>query len=191
MKPSLTLVLLLGCLITPVPAAMRLQPAEEIVSLSQNRKLAIAVPPGLVLSSDTDERGVVMVRIGHPQNRVSLDLIFLPDPDERFKNARTRKEMMNEQFDEYVGSSAEKAMQFEELEPRVGAGTYCVFTDAKWVGKTDLPPGEYLHVTAGLKAWPGVVAIFRLFSQDTTTAEYVALMKMLRESVHERPVPLR
>jgi hypothetical protein len=58
------------------------------------------------------------------------------------------------------------------------------------VGRTDLPPGEYLHVTAGLKAWPGVVVIFRFFSNDTDSPGYQAIMKMLRESLQEKSVPL-
>jgi len=66
-----------------------------------------------------------------------------------------------------------------------------VFTDAKLRGRSSLPPGEYLHLTVGLKAWPGVVAVFRIFSQDTTSAEYQAILGLLRESVEERAVPLR
>jgi hypothetical protein len=98
---------------------------------------------------------------------------------------------MVELFNTYVEGSVEKAMRFEELEPRRGAGTYCVFTDANLVGKTELPPNEFRHLTVGIKAWSGVLTIVRLFSQDTTSAEYQALLKLLRESVEERPVPLR
>jgi hypothetical protein len=89
-----------------------------------------------------------------------------------------------------VEGSVEKAMQFEELDPKVGAGTYCVFTDANLVGKAKLPPGEFLHSTTGLKAWPGVVAVFTLLSNDTTSHEYTSVMKMLRTSVEERAPPL-
>jgi hypothetical protein len=120
-----------------------------------------------------------------------MDIVFLPDSENRFANARARKEQMFDLFQEYVGSSTEKAMQFEELEPRTGAGTYCVFTDTNLVGKTTLPPGEYLHLTAGLKAWPGAVAVFRLFSNETKSDAYQAAMKLLRESLEERAVPLK
>lgn len=82
-------------------------------------------------------------------------------------------------------------MQFEELEPKTGAGTYCVFTDAALVGRSTLPPGEYLHLTAGVKTWPGVVVVFRLFSNDVNSSEYRAILTMLRESLQEKPVPLR
>jgi hypothetical protein len=42
-----------------------------------------------------------------------------------------------------------------------------------------------------LKAWPGVIAIFRVFSQDTKSREYQAMLALLRESLEERSVPLK
>jgi hypothetical protein len=98
---------------------------------------------------------------------------------------------MVEFFQEYVAGSVEKAMEFEELSPRRGAGTFCVFTDAALVGKTELPPNEYHHLTVGVKAWSGTMVVFRLFSQDLKSAAHLAALRVLRESVEERPVPLR
>jgi hypothetical protein len=66
-----------------------------------------------------------------------------------------------------------------------------VFTDAKLASQEKRPAGEYLHLTAGIKAWPGVVAVFRLFSNDTTSPEYQSLLKMLRESLEEKAGPLK
>ncbi|MSU50734.1 MAG: hypothetical protein EXS37_16875 [Opitutus sp.] len=157
----------------------------------ENRRLTVAVPDGYGYNFSKDDLGLINVQLAAPKEKVTLHLLFIPDPDGEFGRARTRKEKMVELFQEFVDSSVEKAMQFEELDPRTGAGSYCVFTDAKLAGKTDFPPGEYLHFTAGLKAWPGVLAIFRLFSNDTTSPEYQAVIKLLRESVQERPVPLR
>ena len=183
-------VLLSGAFALAAVAAAGAQ-REENVFLFGNRKVAVAVPAGLGFASNKDDRGLITVRIGHPQDKISAQITFLPDPDGQYATARARKEFMNENFQGYVGSSVEKAMQFEELEPRVGAGTYCIFTDASLVGKTSLPPGEFLHSTAGLKTWPGIVAIFSVFSNETTSKDYQAVMKMLRESVQEKPVPLR
>lgn len=164
---------------------------EETVFVFQNRRITFAVPEGLGFASSKDDRGVISVRLGHPKEKVSLEITFRPDPDGAFATARGRKEFMNEVFHSFVASSVEKAMQFEELDPRFGAGTYCVFTDASLVGKTKLPSGEFLHSTTGLKTWPGVVAIFTLYSNDTKATEYQAIMTMLRESVGEKPGPLR
>lgn len=164
---------------------------EEAVFLFQNRRVLLAVPEGLGFASSRSDRGLISVRLGHPKDTLSMQIDFLPDPDGALATARSRKEFMNETFHGYVASSTEKAMRFEELDPLVGAGTYCVFTDASLVGKTKLPPGEYLHSTTGIKAWPGVVAVFTLFSNDTRSKEYQAVMTMLKESVAEAPAPPR
>jgi hypothetical protein len=164
---------------------------EETIFLFENRKLMVAVPEGLGCVTEKDDAGIVVVRISDPKQKVSGEVRFLPDPEERFTQARARKELIHEMFSDYVPSSTEKGIQFEELDPKVGKGTYCVFTDASLVGKTNLPPGEFLHLTAGLKAWPGVVAVFRIFSNETTSPEYQSVLRMLRESVEERAVPLK
>jgi hypothetical protein len=164
---------------------------EETVFLFENRKLTIAVPDGFEYVTGKDESGMITIKLADPRSKVSGEVKFLPDPEGKFANARARKELMHEMFFDYVESAKEKAMQFEELEPKAGAGTYCVFTDSNLVGKTTYPPGEFLHLTAGLKTWPGVVAVFRFFSNDTTSAEYQAVLKLLRESVQEKAAPLK
>lgn len=188
MKSLLTFLLILQCLLVGAAAAPK---REENVFLFENRKLSVAVPDGFSYGQGKDDLGLINIQLAAPKDKLSLHLVFLPDPDGQFANARTRKEKMVELFQEYVDNSVEKGMQFEELEPRSGVGTYCAFTDASLVGKEKLAPGEYLHVTTGVKAWPGVLAIFRLFSQDIRSADYQAAMKMLRESVQEKVVPLR
>jgi hypothetical protein len=164
---------------------------DQTVALSVDRSVVISVPEGFSFDAGRDDTGAVVVRLASAGDTVTLDLLFLPDPEGRFAGARARKELINEKFKTYVDSSTEKAMQFEELDPRTGAGTYCVFTDASLVGKDKLPPGEYLHFTAGVKAWPGVLAVFRWFHNDTTSPAYQAVLSMLKTSVDEKPVPLK
>jgi hypothetical protein len=183
---TIVLLLLLVPTLLAAPASR-----EETLFLFDNRKVVLAMPEGFALEKGPESAGVLRVQLAAAQDRVSGEIRFLPDPEHRFLQARPRKELMNEMFNEYVGASTEQAMQFEELDPRSGAGTYCVFTDAKLVGKSPLPAGEYLHLTVGLKAWPGVIAIFRVFSQDTTSPDYQAVLKLLRESLEERAVPLK
>jgi hypothetical protein len=180
---------LISLLVPTLPAAS--VPREETLFLFENRKVVIAVPEGVTLEKGREAAGLISIRLADAQDKVSAEIRFLPDAENRFGQARPRKELMNEMFNEYVAPSTEQAMQFEELEPRVGAGTYCVFTDARLRGKSPLPPGEYLHLTVGLKAWPGVIAIFRIFSQDTTSPTYQAMLILLRESLEERAVPLK
>ncbi|MGH7944837.1 MAG: hypothetical protein ACREH8_16360 [Opitutaceae bacterium] len=164
---------------------------EQKIALTENREVVVGVPDGFALVTGQDASGLVAVKLSDARESVTIDLQFIPDPGAKYANTRARLELMHEMFVEYVDASTEKAMQFEELEPRTGSGTYCVFTDSKLIGKTNRPPGEYVHLTTGVKAWPGVITLFRCFSNDTSSAGYKAIMTMLRESVHERAPPLK
>lgn len=158
---------------------------EEAVFLFENRKVVFAVPEGCGFSSDKDDEGTLAVRIADPKNKVRAEMVFAPDPERRFARAAERQEKMVDMFQRFVADSVEKAMQFQELEPAVGAATYCVFTDARLAAEKKIPEGEYLHFTTGLKAWPGVVVVFRVFTNDIASKEYKGVMAMLRDSVHE------
>lgn len=165
---------------------------EEMIPLTEKRAISVKVPDGFNYKSGVNARGELVMTLTDPKEELSLTVVFEPDAEEEFKEARARKEKMFEAFKNYVEQSREKAMQFEELEPKVGAGTYCVFTDDKLQGKppAEFPKGEYLHLTAGVKAWPGIVATWTLFSNERESERYQTLLKVLRESVHEKPAPL-
>jgi hypothetical protein len=163
---------------------------EETIPLFENHQVTISVPAGFSCARNKDQRGLTAVHIAHPKDKASLQITFFPDPDGQMTTPRAQKELMHETFFSYVETSREKAMQFVDLEPRAGKGTYCVFTDAGLIGKAPYPPGDFLHVTAGVKAWPGVFAVFSIFSNDTTSAEYRELLNTLRDSVQEKAAPL-
>lgn len=186
-RRAISLLVCGGAVALAVAAAQR----EELVAIPDGRRVSVAVPAGFTVKQERDAAGLTHVQLAQADRRVNLDLLFVPDPDGQAGTARLRRERMVELFNDYVADSVEKGMQFEELGPRRGAGTYCVFTDAKLVGKTELPAGEYIHLTCGVKSWPGVMVVVRLFSDDTTGPAYQTAMRLLRESVEERPVPLR
>lgn len=158
---------------------------QETLFLFENRQVAFAMPAGFGFATSKNEQGIFTVLIADRKDRAALQMTFLPDPQGRFGAARSRRELIFENFQHFVDASVEKTMQFEELEPRTGTGTYCVFTDAALAGKTKVPPHSYLRSVAGVKAWPGVVAVFTLQSNGTATKEHQLLMSMLRESVQE------
>jgi hypothetical protein len=164
---------------------------EESLMLFENRRVAIEVPEGFSYQGAANDTGLGGVQLAAANDKVTASVMFLPDPEHQAATTRGRAEKMVEEFKDYVDGSVEKAMQFAELEPKVGAGTFCVFTDAKLVGQKELPSGEFVNLTSGIKTWPGVIAVFRVFSNDTDSAEYKAVMRMLRESVYERNVPLK
>ncbi len=179
-----------GLLLAPVvvPAAAQ---REEILELAPGRRVTLAVPPGFAVERPADPAAPPELRLRDAAGTVSLDLAFLPDPEGRAATPRARRERLVELFEEHVAASVEQAMRFEELEPRRGAGTWCLFTDRALVGRAELPPNEYRLLAVGVKAWPGVMVVFRLFSQDAESPAHRAAWAVLRESVEERPVPLR
>lgn len=165
---------------------------EETIPLTEKRGISVQVPDGFNFKSGVNAKGELAMTLEHAKERLSLHVTFEADPEEAFRQPRARKERLHEEFKSYVEGSREKAMQFDEFATRVGAATICVFTDDKLLGKqvSEYPPGEYLHLTVGVKAWPGVVATFTLFSNDLKSANYEAVMHVLRDSVHEKPAPL-
>ncbi len=179
-----------GLLLAPVvvPAAAQ---REEMLELAPGRRVTLAVPPGFAVERPADPAAPPELRLRDAAGTVSLDLAFLPDPEGRAATPRARRERLVELFEEHVAASVEQAMRFEELEPRRGAGTWCLFTDRALVGRAELPPHEYRLLAVGVKAWPGVMVVFRLFSQDAESPAHRAAWAVLRESVEERPVPLR
>jgi len=165
---------------------------EETLLLFGQRRVILTVPAGFIYSSGKNERGLITTKLTDSKETIILQISFLPDENSAFATSRGRKEFMVESFQPYVEGSVEKAMQFEELEPRSGGGTYCVFTDANLVGKTNFPSGEFLNSTTGVKTWKGCVAVFTLLSNNTTSEEYRTALRLLRESLNEPPLtPLR
>ena len=159
---------------------------EEIFPLYEDHRVTITVPDGYTYTRDFTDLGIIIVKLMDPKRETNLEISFLPDPEGRFATPRARREFMVDSFQTYVAGSVEKEMRFEELKPRSGNATMCVFTDAKLVGKTELPRGEFLNATTGMKAWPGCAAFFTLLSNGTDSPAYAAALKILTESVHEK-----
>lgn len=160
---------------------------KESVFLFENRQVVFAMPPDYGMSMSKDERGMFTVIIADKKDRAALQMTFLPDPDGRFALERERKEFIFEAAQELIASSVEKTMRFEDLQSKIGKGTFCSFTDEAMVGKKKLPADARPCSTTGVKAWPGVVAAFTLVSSGPATKEHQVLMALLRDSVEEAP----
>lgn len=163
----------------------------ETLFLFENRRVTFVMPSGFGFSSSKDDRGIFTVLIADAKDRAVLQMTFLPDPQNRLAAARAQNEFIFENFREFVALSREKAMQFEDLKPKIGAGTYCVLSDEALAGKEKVPSGSYKYSTIGVKTWPGVAAAFTLLSNGTATKEHQTLLTLLRESVREIPAPAK
>ena len=179
--------LLLGCFV--LLQSGLLSAKEESFPLYGDHRVTIDVPEGYTYDRAFSAEGVITVKISDPKRETILDLSFLPDPADRFATPRSRREFMFENFQTFVEGSVEKIMRFEDVTPRFGSVTLCVFTDANLVGKTELPPGEYLNATTGMKRWPGCAAFFTLLSNGIRSPAYETALKIITEGVHEEKPP--
>jgi hypothetical protein len=175
--PSL---LLAAALLLGLPLAAK----EEVVISSDLRRISVDLSEGFTFAS-TENAGVVSVEIGDAKRTLSLHMDFVPDPNARLGTEDSQKTMLAETSQSEAEQSVEKGYDFQALEPKTGNGLYVVFTDASLVGKPP-PPGEFLKLTRGIKSWSGFAVIFSLVSQDNTSDEYKAVLKMLKTSVEEK-----
>jgi hypothetical protein len=187
MLASLRRLSLLWLVLLDLTALQAAKEHKETLFLFENRQVVFVMPPGFGFSSSKNEQGIFTVHISDAKSRVALQMTFLPDAQSQLSDARSRKEFIFQNFQDRVEPSVEKAMQFQELEPKTGAGTYCVLTDETLAGKKKMSKDEFQHSTIGLKTWPGVAAVFTVSSNGTATKEYQTLLTMLRESVQEVP----
>ncbi|MSU69705.1 MAG: hypothetical protein EXS39_02790 [Opitutaceae bacterium] len=170
-----------------LPVTTQVFAKEETLIIFQERRVTIAVPEGYVYSSNRDESGVISAKISDSKQRVDLVVSFYPDPKGRLASEDKQMGFVAEMSQPYAEGSAEKSYDFRPLEPHTGSGTYSVFTDASLVGKMPFPPGEFLNITCGVKAWPGCVLVFKLWSNSTTSTEYETALKLLKMTFEEKP----
>ena len=151
-----------------------------------DRRVTIAVPDGYIYSSGRDDQGIIMAKITDGKEKIDLQVRFQPDPDSRLGAESQQMEFLANVCQQYAEGSVEKSYDFKPLAPHRGSGTYCSFTDASLVGR-DPPKGEFLHVTTGVKVWPGWALVFTVLSNDTDSKEYQTALKLVKESFEETP----
>lgn len=156
---------------------------EEKVEIVPGLQVTVAVPEKWT-SARSAEGGYPSLLLRSEANALTLQVSFFPDANGLMADEEMQLVMLGELVGPYIADSVEKGAQMKPLSPRRGSGLYCVFTDAKLVGLTELPPNEYRHATTSLKIGNGWFAVFTLLSQDTTSSDYRAALGVLKDSLH-------
>ncbi len=186
MRPPLKLLAgFLFCSLSLLAGPKDPERAETLI-LADNHRVVIAVPAGFVFSSGRDEAGFLMAKLADPKETVTLQVQFQPDPDGKLASEQHQMDFLAQICRQYAEGSVEKSYDFKPLEPHLGTGTYCKFTDASIAGPI-IPKGEFLNVTTAVKVWPGWALVFTLLSNNTTSREYQAAFRLMRESFQEIP----
>ena len=177
-KPWIFLFALLG--------GVCLSAKEQTVPVYAGHSITVDVPENFTFAEGRDPQGFVTVKLADPVRKIDLVISFVPDPQGKVSNDESQRGLVADACRTYAEASVEKSYDFKDLAPHTGSGTYCTFTDASLVRKLPLPPGEYLMVTSGVKAWPGCCLVFTLLSNNLSSDEYAAAMKLVRESCEEQ-----
>jgi hypothetical protein len=156
------------------------QAADVPLELPEGERVVVVVPEGWKLARDRGENGVVTARLTDPGERLSLHLTFLPHLDGRLAGEEAQARVLGELIEPYLAHAVEKEARLQPLRAHRAEGFYCLFTDARLVDRRELPPDEYRHATVGLRVAERWFAVFTLFSQDTTSAEYRAALRVVQ-----------
>jgi hypothetical protein len=186
MKKTLLTFLFL-CSLFVIGSTAATDPVDKVI-LFLDHRVSIAVPQGFMFTSGRDENGTIVAQLADPKQANKLQVQFQPDPSSRLGTERQQMDFLAEACRQYAEGSVEHAFEFKPLEPHSGHGMYCTFTDATLAGHPP-PKGEFLHITTGVKVWPGWVIVFTLLSNDTAAKEYLTLLALVKDSFEEKPPP--
>lgn len=142
-------------------------------------EVSLAVPEKWSLSRSAGG-GYPSVALQSADGAVSLQVSLFPDARGLMADPEMRAVMMTDVVARFLPDSLEQEVRLQQLNPRLGSGIYCVFTDAKLVAVKELPPNEFRHATAGLRSADGWFAVFTIFSQDTASADYRTALDLVR-----------
>jgi hypothetical protein len=187
--PKKLLVLLLALAAGHVASAK--DKAHDETLLLDTRRVTITVPEGFVFSSGRDDQGSLMAKVADVREKIDLQVRFQLDADSHLGTEAQQMEFLANICRQYVETSVEKGYEFKALTPREGSGTYCSFTDATLINRLPVPPGEFLHVTTGVKVLPGWLLVFTVLSNDTTSKEFQTALKLVKESFCEASPPAK
>lgn len=81
-----------------------------------------------------------------------------------------------------LSQAKEKDYEIRPLHPTSGSGVFLVFTDSIHKQPQDLPLGEFMNLTAGIKTWRGCFVYFQIMSNDVTSPEYPEAFQLFETS---------
>lgn len=175
-------ILLAFCLFLSAGAA---RAEERSVAIFEGRKISASVPKGWKFGEASDPRtGVQTLEWLDPSGEVQLDISFLPDSKGRLATRAGLEAEMKRTFPFYLAEAVEREMKFTSLETADGRCEYTSFTDRRLVGR-EIPEGERLISTTGIRSWKGVYLLFTLLSNSRDTEAFRRALEIVRSGVKE------
>ena len=154
---------------------------ERTLSVGRAR-LSIDLPPGYSYKTERDQEGNARVTIENPVWQISITAIVAAESDPKITTTEWQQNMLISECADALSQSKEGDYKFKPLGTKNGTGTYCIFTDSTLKKGDSIPAGEYINMTAGVKAWPGCLVFFKIMSNDVSSDEYREAFMLMRDS---------
>jgi hypothetical protein len=176
-----TALMLTGC-------AQPLAAGEQAVDLGAHGKLALHVPAGWVMEESRPEADLPPTLRFGPEVGDEFVVLLTPmwpqpgaEPD--FDSPASIYRVVAAAAQDVAADAAETELEVREFDGgRVGY--YFWATDRELMGKSRIPPGEYLHLTQGAVMIGELLCTFTVLTNDRPSGIIDAAMMMLRTAAH-------
>jgi hypothetical protein len=157
---------------------LTLRVGAEQLNLGAHGTLAIDIPSGWRMTSlPLDTKGYDL-RINPPSGTNALLRITLIYPPRAVPVDREKvRANLTQLAEKFVAASVEKKITVKEFALSSGYGAYCVFTDAKLVGKPSQPNDFKIMAPGSAQLSEDVVAAITLLADSATDATFLAMLK--------------
>lgn len=161
-------------------AGFALAQVQRTLALPSGPKFSITVPMGYSYQADFDQDGNSRVIMENPVWEIKMVALVIAERDPKITTADWQKDTLITLMAAALPLAKETDYNFKPLNPRTGTGTYVQFTDAELKKGDKLNPGEFLHLTGGIRAWRGVFVHFQILSNDLQSEEFREVMDLFK-----------
>lgn len=159
--------------------------AEHQVVLPSGRPIGVTLPGGMFVQVTEDEEGNPLLEVSNDEESLLLRASFGEQNTSRVSDPDAQRAYLSRSLAVYLEESLERHMRFKSLTTADATGMYCIFSDAHLPRDQPPPEGEWIYLTAGMRAWSTWYVEFRLFSNHLDSPDYEALMDALRDGFRE------
>lgn len=158
---------------------------DRFVQFPSGPKINLTVPMGYSFEAHNDPDGNVGIKMENPVWGIVIYAIVAADPDPAVTTWAWQQSKLVGHIAQHLSRAQESDYAFKPLTPIKGTGIYCVFSAPGAEQEGPVGPGLATHVTGGIKAWPGRVILFHIFSIGVKSEEYVEAFDLFSWSFTE------
>jgi hypothetical protein len=155
---------------------------QQSVKIPGGGRISILVPPGYSFRVERDTEDNAAVFMENPVWPINITAFIIAERDPAITTAEWQQNQLISRVADALPQAKEQDYNFQTLHPSSGTGVFCVFTDSTYKKPQDLPLGEFLNLTGGVKAWRGCFVFFQIMSNGTTSSEYQEAFQLCEKS---------